>query len=552
MNSIVLKNQDILIKKLGKIFKLKKISKFLYKKKIGIFILLLHIKAKDWPWKNQTLNNDPVKEIPLLWGIVYAPTIKNIEIVYSIHPIKCFPTNYENRNQNSKKNSIVIEKNDLGTLGGCARYYIEQSDRKYDIFEKNPLYCSIFGLPDDCFSLDFEQKMLEKLKNLKEITFWCYDKNEYISKKIEPLLKLNYMKQKFLPSVYFPFVDSPSKFLRGLFKAKDLSFLNSEPWFNQGYELIKKMDTTKENSYRYEEEAIYFIKKKLVFEAIRELLLLYNKSSFKSFKIEKTPKLINNKKEKFEKNLFYLKNKVIRDRKNNIDNFIKYNKNNFDFEKFKRSRFLVIDVEYIHVEYPKKNSNRTFNFPSIITNIIWQGVRNGIDIIINVLKLPCHFCIEKDCDAFQKKIIKFDCLAYADNLYEKQIKFLNNMLIRYEGFKMYSYGKSDFFQIEQLTNFFTNSCESPEFQRKNRKRDKRLIEIFEDLAIKGKSLNDVENDEIKKRFPTWRRKKSKINVNSRFMTRFNSRNWDLRYKEALEACLDDTISAFLFLITQQF
>ncbi|GAH47306.1 unnamed protein product, partial [marine sediment metagenome] len=184
-------------------------------------------------------------------------------------------------------------------------------------------------------------------------------------------------------------------------------------------------------------------KKRLIFEFIRFFLLVINKKSFSSFVSEGPPELSLIEENSFYNELDKIKSKILKEAEEFLKNFIKNYKIYFDFDKFKKDRFLVLDVEYIHVPYPIGNSNRIFNFPSIVSNIIWQGIRKGFKIELNIFVLPCHFC-SKFCKWFKKRLFNFNCLTYGSQFYEDQIKLIDEMLIRYENLKIYSYGKSDF------------------------------------------------------------------------------------------------------------
>lgn len=552
MKSISIKEEKKFLNDLKEIFSLEAIANYLYENKIGIIIILHHIKAKEWPWQGKELNNESVFNIPFLWGISYAENKDDIKVLYDIHPCKSLPSQYNRYNSNAKVTKIPIERNNFGTLGGCARYFVKVNNLIYTIFKKIPSYCSIFGMPDDCFNANFEETMIETIIKFKNFNLWCFEETEYISEKITPIIDLNFMKGSFLPSKYYPFVESSSKFLRGIFSIKDLDKLNSEPWYLYTYELIDDMNPFKSDDYyRYEEKALYFLRKKLLFEIIRQCLLIVNKEKLKKFKVTGPSGLNLEDLENYKSDLNKIKQNIINNTKLDLDSFISQYQATFNFNKFKKSRFLVLDVEYTHVSYPTVNNKRFFNFPSIITNIIWRGVRKGFDIKINTFILPCHFC-QKHCKFYKKKLIKFDCLEFAFDFYQKQIDLFSELFATYEGFKLYSYGKSDFFQLEQLTSFFTDSFEIEEFQRKNRIKTSRLIRISEDLAIKDKSLKYIEENLLKKKFPDWSRKNIKEKINKRFLTQYKSKKWQDNYTNIIQACVDDTFSSFLLLISEKF
>lgn len=553
MKKIIINKNEEFLKSLRTLFSLDSITGYLYENTIGLLIILSHIKAKEWPWRGKELNNDPVACIPFLFGICYSDNKDELKILYDIHPCKCLPLQYNKYNSNTEKTPLIIDENSLGTLGGCARYQVKVNDRFYNIYNKIPLYCQIFGIPDDCFSPSFENLMIKVLENCKKnLDLWCFEKTEYISDHILPILDLKFIKGNLLPSKYYPFVSSSSDFLRGIFKIKDLDILNSEPWYSYTYELVEEFNPFESEDYfRYEEKALYFIKKKLLYESIRQLLLLTNRAELKQFNIDGTPYVAIEDLEDFDKEIEVIIQDIISKTKAELNLFINTNKKLFDFNRFKKARFLVLDIEYIHISYPNGNIKRTFNFPSIVVSIIWKGIRNGFDIEINLFTLPCHFC-KNSCKFFKKKIFKFECLGFAFDFFQKQIDLMRELLAAYNGFKLYSYGKSDFFQLEQLANFFTDSFDITEFEMKNRVKTRKLIEISEDLAIDGTSLKEVEENILSTKFPGWSRKHNKESFNKRFMSDYESSKWEENYTKILEACVDDAISALLLLIQKKF
>ena len=60
MIKIDLKKEERFLEDLKEIFSLIEIAQYLYENKLGIVIILSHIKAKEWPRKNQELNNEPI------------------------------------------------------------------------------------------------------------------------------------------------------------------------------------------------------------------------------------------------------------------------------------------------------------------------------------------------------------------------------------------------------------------------------------------------------------------------------------------------------------
>ena len=65
------------------------------------------------------------------------------------------------------KIEIIDEK--YGPLGGCPRYYVVQNNHTYAINKNIPKYCSIFGLPDDCYELEFEKEFPGTFKSFSDL-----------------------------------------------------------------------------------------------------------------------------------------------------------------------------------------------------------------------------------------------------------------------------------------------------------------------------------------------------------------------------------------------
>jgi len=556
LEKIKLSEQDAVQKKIENIFNLSEVARYLFMNQIVILIISTHIKSNEWPIRNKVLDNEPTKEIPIIWSLLYAADENDIEILYDIQPGKCLPSKYKNENRNFLKNKIKIEINDRrhGPLAGCPRYCVTQNSHAYAINPNIPKYCSIFGLPDDCYTPEFEEKMITELKSHIDKEIWCLNKTDYLESIIEGRFKIDikYMKNEFLPARNFPYVNSSKKFLRALYSQADLDFINKESWYNYGFQLFKDMGFDLDGrAYRFENEALYYIKKKIIFENIRQLFLIKNKDRYENYKTLKPPSLDLSLVVDFQKDLNVIKNPLIEEKEKKLQLIIDEEKDRFDFEKFRSRRFLLMDVEYIHYSYPDQFKKRSFNLPCIISNIIWNGTRKGIKIEVNVLNLPCSFCTTKKCQFFRHNLINFNCLAESRDLYKEQINLLKNQISMYENFKIYSYGKSDFFQLEQLLVFYEDSSEIPKFERKNRKKDRRIIDISQDISINNTSLDYIEKHMIKKWRPKYRRDK-KVNINLRFMTKYRNKNWKKFYKEAIEACIDDSISAFLFLLMSEF
>ena len=337
LDIIKLSKQDNLQKNLVNIFNFSDLASYLYINNIAILIITTHIKSKEWPIRNKELNNEPTVEIPVIWSFLRAVNENEIEILYDIHPGKCLPNKYVNENPNYLKNKINVEINDkkYGALAGCPRYYVTQNSSTYAINKSIPKYCSVFGLPDDCYAPEFEEKMKSKLKKYNNKEIWSLDKTDYLKLIIEDELKLDikYMKNEFLPKSNFPYVNSSKNFLRALYSQADLKFLNSESWYKYGFQLYKDMGFDYEGrGYRFENEAMYYIKKKIIFENIRQLLLLKRKDSYENYKTFKQPSLDFSLEAEFYKDLNKLKNQLIKTKNEKLQEIITEEKDKFDLQ----------------------------------------------------------------------------------------------------------------------------------------------------------------------------------------------------------------------------
>jgi len=550
LKKIKLNNNIQILNQLSGIFQLNEIAEFMYKNNYGILIILDFIKANDWPKKNKKLDNTQIRKIPMLWGLLYALNDKEIEIIYDIHPTKCFPNLYIKNNVNYHKNHIIINKVEGYTLGGCPRYIVKIKEYQYTVLDKIVEYCSIFGLPDDCYNSKFEIDMIETLKKYKNLEIWSFEKNDYFIEKIEPIISIKYMKGSFLPKQYYIYIDSSLNFLKGIYSSKEIEPLKNQLWYKSGRNFIYDMNIN-DNGFRFEEQAIYYIRKKLIYEFIRQSLLLKNKTSFSSFTPNGTPPLnlndVKNFQHELEKIINPFKIKIIE----YLNNIYKQIKHVLNESLFNKSRFLVTDLEFIHVSYPNRQNQRYFNFPCIFSSIIWLGPRKKFVFDLNLFKLPCNFC-SKICSLFKRKFFNYNCLIYGLNFIERQQNMIENLLIENEGFKIYSYGKSDIFQFEQGVNFFDNSFEIKEYERKNRKRKIRITKVHEDISFDNMSLKEIEDKILKKWLIGWKRKEKKLKVNKRFMTLYTSPNWTEKYREVINSITWDNISAFLFLIYNKF
>lgn len=175
----------------------------------------------------------------------------------------------------------------------------------------------------------------------------------------------------------------------------------------------------------------------------------------------------------------------------------------------------------------------------------------GPKIDINQFILPCHFC-DSTCKTFKNGFLEFDCLTVGHQFIDEQSSLIEKLLAVHEGIKIFSYGKSDIFQLEQSSNFFSDSSEHREYLRRNRKMSKRLTDISIDLSDgNDESLTDIEKVHLKNWIPGWSRGLH-YKTRKRFMTKINSPNWKNNYSTVLKTCTEDAVSAFLFLLYKNY
>ena len=552
MEESELKESERSFLELQEIFSPSVAADFLFKKHIGIVVILDYFKAQDWPWKGRPFTNEPVEKIPLVWAIFTAPHIHSIRMVWEAHPTKCFPIRYNQYNPNAKRHPMPVVKERIGTLSGCSRTFVTISNRRYEVNKKTPQYCSFFGLPDDCYDQNFEKRMMDTLRRYSELELWCFEKTSYVSEQVDPQIGLHYMKGEFLPLRYFMYVDTPEHFLKGVYSSKQLERLSGEMWYSTGREFIEEMNLdNKEFGFRFEEQANYYIRKRLIYEFARLSLLLIKRDSFLSFSFATTPKLCLDNEQEIQVSLNNIIMTIKRDKEQYIFETISKIHKYIDFQSLRNSRFMVMDAEYVHVPYPTGSGGRFFNFPCIFSNIVWQGIREGISIKTNVFLIPCHFC-EQPCSFFKRKLFNYNCMAHGFEFIDKQASLIEEMLSKHEGFKIFTYGRSDLFQLEQGSDFFSESFEKRKYERRNRKRAQRIVDISEDLSIPEKALSEIEQEVLEEWLVGWTRKVNKVNVNPRFMTKYGNSKWKTNYMEAINSCVLDAISSFLYLIYKKY
>jgi uncharacterized protein YqgV (UPF0045/DUF77 family) len=526
------------------------LSEFLSSEKKGIILILSYIKAKQWPYYRVHFNNEDPEKIFLLLAYLYSDENKKLNLLLDIHPMKCFPSLYNTNNEHKIEYQLQEYKIKNLTLGGC-RNIVNIGGKEYTIKQHD--YCSAFGLPDDCFSKKFGQSFFETLKNCKDYEIWCFEKNNILQENIPHNISIKFMKDEFLPKKSFFYIDISAKFLTLLFNSKKLSKINECYWYQNGKEFIRERNYRhSEYGLRFEETTIEFIKKKVIFELIRQLLLIKNKDHFKAFSIQNKIKYDEDEKKDVEEKIDKIKFQIQTEYEKYLESLLEMIKPKLNLNKLRSARFLVMDVEFIKVTYPTRithKNTRTYQFPCIFSSIIWNG--KTVEIDLNIFTIPCHYC-KKNCKNIKKHRTNHGCIHFAQPFVQKQVTFIEKLLATNESFKIFSYGKSDFNQLEYSDNFFTDSFESRKYHRKNRKRDLDLTKIAQDISKPETSLAEIEEDILMKWLVGWSRAEEHVNVNRNFTTRASEPEFSEKYRKAIETCVVDSISAFLYLLYKDY
>lgn len=527
---------------------------FLFSNNYCISLLLEFDKAKRWPFLRTRFVDERVKNIPVLWAVLFAKSETQIGLLWDIHPMKCFPALYVSNNPNYSKYKIPLEKNDSGsTLSGCPRYVVNVSDHEYS--GNQPEYCSAFGLPDDCFDPNFSISYIKILERFKGFNIWFFENTGFLQNNCPGSISKNFMKDVFLPRRYFFYFDTSSQFLSGIFKTNEMAELNRNFWYSSGHDFIKERDYRKSGShFRFEEFSFETIKKKVIFELIRLSLLIKNKEKFNAFVIKNPPRYNEETKNRSEMCINEIIAEVKNENEQKLNSTIHSIKPNLNQTQLNRTDFLVLDVEFYSVNYPTKSSQRnarSFKFPCIFSSIYWHSKMNTAEIDIKVLTLPCHYC-EETCREYKKHSLKFDCTYFANSFINKQTTFFEEKLAECNSLKLYSYGKGDFKQLEHSDNFFINSYSARMYYRRNRKKPLRIVHLAEDISILDTSLATVEKEILKTWLIGWSRQGNHVNVNRNFSTLFSKPDFKKRYYNAIETCVADSISAFLYLLHRDY
>jgi len=540
--------------------------RFLLSRKIGIFQILTYKKARQWPYYNIPFKKEILNDFPILWSFICVDSNKKISLFFEIHPMKCFPLLYSTNNRNHQIYPISIEQRQGYTIAGCLREVVTISGKQYDAAKQHD-YCSALGLPDDCYDEQINENWFEFLKSKKEYEIWCFEKCNFLQKNIPDSFSIRYMKDEFLPSKNFFHKDTAAKILSGLFRSKDLISINENYWYQNGKNFIKERNYLNSGDlFRFEETSLDIIKRKIIFEFIRKIILLKNKDQFKLFCSTRIPKFNEIEKISADKKIEEISDYVKNENLITLNSLIHSIKPHLNQTKLRTSHLLVMDMEFVTVIYPtkrilkEKRSNierrghkdpRSLKFPCIVVSIIWDGRTKKMDIVINTFTLPCHYCKE-NCREMKSHSIRYHCQNFADSFISKQISFFEEMLAEHESLKIFSYGKSDLNQLEYGDNFFNNSYDFRVFKRKNRKNAKRIVDIAKDISEPNVKLHEIERDILEKWIIGWSRKQTHANVNRNFTTRITKKESEQKYKDAIETCVLDSISTFLYLLYKNF
>jgi len=527
---------------------------YLYSSNSCISLLLDFDKAKQWPFFHKKFTDERIHDIPILWALFIPKSPTQIELLWDIHPMKCFPSLYVSNNPNYPKKHIDPQQNNFGkVLSGCPRYVVYTNNREYSGRQNE--YCSAFGLPDDCYDLNFESEYRKILSGLKGYTIWFFESSHFLKTKCPTTVNKQFMKDSFLPHKYFFFIDTASQFLSGIYRASDIAGINANYWYSNGQNFIKERDYNKSGiSFRFEDSSLVNIKEKVIYELIRLSILLKDKQKFEDFVIRKPPLYNEALKNQCDLKISKIISDVETKNEPKLNSVIQSILPKLNQTKLKRTNFVVLDVEFFSVNYPTKNPTRnirSFKFPCIFSSIYWNSTSLSAEIDTNVLTLPCHYCAEK-CRAYRKHSLDFNCTFFTDLFIKNQVQYFEEKLARCDSLKLYSYGNGDFKQLEYSDNFFINSSNARLYYRKNRKKAFRIVHIADDISKPDTRLAEIEENELKRWLIGWSRQGKHVNVNRLFSTPFSKPDFQQRYHDAIETCVSDSISAFFYLLYKDY
>ena len=545
----------------GTPFSPEELSNYLFSNNCCVSLVLTFDKAQQWPLLRTRFIDKRVENIPILWAILFAKSPTQIELLWDIHPMKCFPTLYISNNPNYSKYKIPpLQKNDGGsTLSGCTRFVVNVSGREYP--GRQSEYCSAFGLPDDCYDSNFGKKCITALERFKGQSIWFLENSVFLQDNCSEHISKQCMKDTFLPHQYFFYLDSSAQFLSGIFSTTEMADINRNFWYPSGHDFIKERDYHKSGRFfRFEESSIATIKNKVIFELIRLSLLIKNQEKFRVFTIKDTPRFNEERKIRSEMCISKIIAQVKSENEQKFNSTIQSIIPHLNQTLLKGTDFLVLDVEFYSVNYPIKSPTqnarlfkdpRFFKFPCIFSSIYWNSRSRSTEIDINVLNLPCHFC-EEPCRENKKHSLKFDCTYFANSFVKKQTTFFEEKLAGCKSLKLFSYGNGDFKQLEYSDNFFINSTNARVYYRRNRKKPLRIIHLAEDISIPDTRLATIEKEILKPWLVGWSRQGNHVNVNKNFSTPFSNQGFKKRYYSAIETCVADSMSTFLYLLHRDY
>lgn len=539
----------------GTSFSPEELCNYLFSNHYCVSLVLTFDKAQKWPQLRTKLVNNRVNNVPILWAVLFAKSQTQIEVLWDIHPMKCFPTLYISNNPNYSRFPIPAhQKNNCGfTLGGCPRFVVNISGNEYSGRQAD--YCSAFGLPDDCFDPNFGKEYITTLEHFNHHTIWFFENSVFLQDNCSVSVSKNCMKTSFLPHQYFFYLDTSAQFLSGIFKTTELGELNQNCWYSNGHDFIKERNYhNSDKNSRFEETSIASIKNKTLFELVRLALLIKNQNKFRTFTIGDTPQFNEETKNRSEQYIKNISEVVKRENEHRFNSLIRSILPHLKQDQLKKSDFLVLDVEFYSVNYPMNapvRDARLFKFPCIFSSIYWNRKSGSVEIDINVLNLPCHFCKEP-CRESKKHSLKFNCTYFANSFVNKQTSFFEKKLAECNSLKLYSYGIGDFKQLEHSDNFFINSYNARMYYRRNRKKPLRIVRLAEDISINGVSLEKVENGLLMPWLTGWSRLGRHVIVNRNFSTPLSKPDFYNRYHDAIETCVSDAMSTFLYILYRDY
>lgn len=547
MQTIQINENDVLIQEIQDLLSFEKAATELYNNNSAILIVLTHFKAQQWPVFSQKLFNEDKIEIPIFWAVLTAEDQKSFKIYYEIHIGKCLPAHYNNNVPQQQK--INITQKDSHILSGC-RYSISMNGEPYKLSEKNNDYCKIFGIPDCCYN-DIEDTLVNFLTKKKFDKIYCFHESDYFNQKLSEF-NLIFLKGGLLPIKYYPYINSPMGFLRGIFTRNQLIKLQNPQWYGYGFNLISEFDINNSDCLRYEDYAIFTVIDSVKYEFLRYILIILNLNQFNQYAGLIPPILDTDQMELYDIQINHIIESLKIKNLDKIKNIFEEARELIDLQQFSKARFIVLDAEFVSILNNAPKIGKRISFPALFCNLFWTGKRDGFDFDINIFHIPCNFCREEECRTFKKGALKYECIIHAESFCNYEIDLIQDFLDKYQNAKIYSFGISDFYQIEKTASFFSSSLEIKKFSQKKHKKKKRIPRISIDLNDNNLSLNEIECTILKDTFPDYKRTDSKPNIQKRLMTKISNENWQNFYSEALQACIDDVISTFLLLLTKEF